>query len=467
MDSIIRIDSTVNNASALTILTSPSNANAVIEIERDVDLTTVTDGTNCDIVLPPHAKLHFINGAFLKCVTLAGNHNDIIAPPVKVIETNAIYGRWKIDVAYPEWFGAVGYLESEFYTADYDPYNTKGFLYNLRFSASSFTDSKDAIQNTFDLRAREVCFRLGYYFISNTVFVKNSNLHVCKGATIFALRQSYTIGDFVVMVESSYENPSQRREIFRMEMMPMIYGGGCIDGNLEAKIGLEINNGYRTVIENMVFKNCKYCGLKTSQDNSTVGNCYARNCLFLNEYHYDEVVGGVNQTFAIVNNRSDSVFTNIETADYKVGVLNIGQGAFFTNLHAWLPFQCSIKMLNGFIDEIISLKVPTTCTSNDFWNDSVVIHSIATDLTLVTCTADTMRKMLVCAVNNLTAKIFDCRGFINPDVVDITSNNNYPPVIIDNCNVTTHITIIGTYFNYGNVTPVIFSTQHDNDTCIG
>ena len=45
-------------------------------------------------------------------------------------------------------------------------------------------------------------------------------------------------------------------------------------------------------------------------------------------------------------------------------------------------------------------------------------------------------------------------------------NNNYP-VIIANPNLSSHITIIGTYFNYGNVTPVIFSTQHSNDTYFG
>lgn len=445
-----------NVGQAINYLTESDYMGMTIVIACDVDLS------NQIVNLAQKVKLRFVGGAVLKCAQLNGNLTSIDAPITRIFDVAAVSGTWIVSVAYPEWFGAVSYMRQELEAV------SDGYLYNLRFSTITFTDSRTAIQQAFDMNVGEVCFSHGFYFISNTVFCHHSNICINKDATIFALRQTASNDEFGVMIEASFVLKDKPREIFILEMLPMIYGGGCIDGNCEAKIGLELEMGFRVIIKDLVFKNCKYCGLQTSQtvphpdpEDETkilyaIGNNYIQDCIFLNEYHYD--ASGDYQTYAIVNTCNDSVFTNIEIVDYKIGVFNVGLGASYTNLHAWLPHGCQISKTAGRITEITSVDY------NNFWPASAVIKSPGNDVTLISCAADTMRKMLICESSIFKAHIYNCRMILNADVVSVAIVNQMPAVVVDNTAVASSVKIIGYYDGYpSGSTPSLFTNTHDGE----
>ncbi len=452
-----------NVGQAINYLTKPAYMGKTIVIACDVDLS------NQNVNLAQKVKLRFVGGAVLKCAQLNGNLTSIDAPITRIFDVAAVSGTWNVSVAYPEWFGAVSYMRQELET------ESNGYLYNLRFSTTTFTDSRTAIQQAFDMNAGEVCFSHGFYFISYTVFCHHSNICINKDATIFALRQTASNDEFGVMIEASYTDRGFPREIFSMEMLPMIYGGGCIDCNCEAKIGLELRLGFRVVIKDIIFKNGKYCGLQTSpveQDNNghdviPAGHCFVHDCLFLNEYHFDENVNY--QTYAIVNTCNDSAFTNIEIVDYKIGVFNVGAGSSFTNLHAWLTKGCIVQkdVETGAITNIISSS-DQNFFNNDFWADSAVIASPGNDITLVSCACDTMRKMLVSSCSPFKAMIFNCRMILNPVVMETATVGIYPPVVVDSSGLPSSVKIIGGYVGYPDncSRPYAFASRHANDIVV-
>lgn len=339
---------------------------ALIEIDADIKLS----GT---WTLPDNCVLRY-SGGTITTTRIVGKNTIIDAPPVALFNVSKVEGTWRVERGFPEWFC-----------------DTPG-----KWS--------DAIEKTLALSPVELCFTKGVYDITRPITSSFSNIYIAHGST---LRASGSLARPIeYMICGDFDG---RHTVPDLEVMPRIYGGGCIDGNGRAKTGVTFYRSRLSLLEGLTIQNTTEYGFKASRNETEAGNCIVRDCLFQN-WLKDPV--SKKKVVAILNNRTDCVYEDIEIVDYQIAVRHDGLNGKYTNVHAWL------------LD-------PT------LWNSSVVFDCLQPDLTLLGCEADTMCSLLRFDRPYFFASIVNCRAYVNESVVDLNAvdsrgNPRYMmPLVID------------------------------------
>lgn len=127
-------------------------ANTTYVVSEDCELTE-------NVALKENTTLIFkggiIKGKYGNAYTLTGLNTCVVAPITQIFDTTVtVNGSWKIDRAYPQWFGAKANLKS--------------------FDDNANMDCTDAINNAIKMKSTgEVFLPRGYYRINKTIQVKN------------------------------------------------------------------------------------------------------------------------------------------------------------------------------------------------------------------------------------------------------------------------------------------------------
>ncbi len=368
---------------------------SLLDIKCDVDMGEVWR-------LKPHCTLRY-SGGKVKAGVIEGDQTVISAPSAHFIQADSVCGSWRVDVAYPEWFGA---------REDHD--------------------CSKAIDLAMGLHASEVRFSKGVYAITRPVVTKGSDIYLAGGATLRAQNEmetniryrgkTYTVH---AMVVGDYRYPGAK-DVYGLHPLPRISGGGCIDGNYRASVGIQLHQGFRTVIRDLTIKNVLSYGLVTSTVPGVSGNCFVENCMFQNTDNYDTDLSSVTvhhpEAVAILNNRNDCVYSNIEIVNFQTAVRHTAPNAVFTNLHAWLrdPF---------------------------YWDNSVVFDCFSPDITLNGCEADTMRKLLKSHNTGFFATVMNCKAYNNTDIVSDKMAARSMPVVVEKYDdADSHVVVTGGSF---------------------
>ena len=347
---------------AKTALTSLQKVepNTLIDVCCDVNSPTFQWNIPADCVIR-------YSGGTLNLRSVNGKNTMIDAPARQLFGSNtAISGSWNVEKAYPEWFGGKG---------------------------DDNTLCDQPISKSFKLSPSEVHFSRGTYLVNSTITTNGPDIYINRGATI-KMRSSR-----VAVIKADYTLASS---IYTMQVMPRIHGGGCIDGNNVATIGIVLRYGRCMLVEDLLIKNITQYGLQAAgSDKDMSGYCHVYKCIFENESSNRDAI-------AINNNRTDCIYDDINIVNFRIAVRHAGAGGKFTNVSAWL-------------------------TDSSLWNGSVVFSCEESDLTLYNCEADTMQKLLKIGrgVNYFFANIINCRAFKNNDIVPDRLARQYPPLIID------------------------------------
>lgn len=359
--------------------------NTVVEFRASVNY----DREKWDV--PKDCLLKFSGGEIV-VNQISGNNTAIEAPLTKVMSTKRVSGSWRVKTAYPEWFGGISDLTAQ----------------------GTATDASDAIEMALSMSPSEICFSKGVYGISRPIVVQKTNICISGGSEIRALNEmegevildgmkyqvkGMVVGDYMVVGE---------KEIFGLSTNKMIYGGGCINGDYKASVGIVLGKCLRTVIKDITIKNVSQYGFKASINGKSAGNCFMQNCVFKNEDSWNNDRSATHHpgAIAIYNNKSDCDYTNIEIVNFQTAVRHEAYNGNFTNLHAWLR-------------------------DSYYWANSTVFDCFYPDITLSGCEADTMRRLLKCHSSGFFANITNCRSYNNTDVVGNKLATQYPPVVVD------------------------------------
>ncbi len=339
---------------------------SVIEIDADIEVAGAW-------LLPDNCVIRF-SGGVVTANRIVGKNTVIDSPAAYMFKVGKMEGTWRVERAFPEWFHG--------------------------------TDNSwsDAVDRALTLNPVEICFTHGIYDITRPIVTTSPNVYIAHGATLRAsqsLRQpiEYMIcGDF-----------SGRHTVAELALMPKIYGGGCIDGNGMAKTGVTFYRSRQSALEGLTIQNTTEYGFKASRDETVAGNCIVSNCVFQN---WLKNPAAKKRVIAILNNRTDCVYEDIEIVDYQIAVRHDGLNGKYTNVHAWL------------LDATL-------------WNSSVVFDCQQPDLTLLGCEADTMCSLIRFDRPYFFASIVNCRAYVNESVVDLNAvdskgNPRYAmPLVID------------------------------------
>lgn len=349
----------IDSNTALTQLQNVKS-NTLVDVCCDVQSSTF------NWIVPNDCVIRY-SGGMLSLRSIQGTNTMIDAPARQLFGNNTnLSGTWNIEKAYPEWFGAKG---------------------------DNNTLCDDAIRKAFKLTPSEVHFSKGIYLINSTIISNGPDIYINRGATIKMKSNR------VPVIKADYQRASS---IYTMKVMPHIHGGGCIDGNNTATIGIVLRYGRSMLVENLVIKNMTVYGLQAAEtDNDTSGYCRVYKCIFENE-------SGNRDVIAINNNRTDCLYEDVNIVNFRIAVRHAGAGGKFTNVSAWL-------------------------TDGNLWNGSVVFLCNESDLTLYNCEADTMQKLIMIGkgVDYFFANVINCRAFKNNDIVSDNLARRYPPLIID------------------------------------
>lgn len=370
----------VRDASSAKVIIEQAPSSSLLDVMCNVDM-------GASWAIKPGCTVR-ASGGIIKARTIIGNGTKVEGGHTQVFQCNTISGTWDVDMAYPEWFGISGKDK------DWSP----------------------AIVKTLAMNPSEIRFTHGVYAISQPVVTTGADVCICKGATLKALDDLSATIDYQgkvytvhSMILGNYKEAGAA-DVYGLETMPKIYGGGCIDGDYKAQVGIQLHLGFRTIIRDLCVKNVLQYGFVASTVPGASGNSFMEDCMFQNTDNYNADLGNITQhhaATAIWNNRSDCVYNNVEIVNFPIAVRHEGLNGNFTNVHAWLrdPF---------------------------YWESSVVFDCYVPDITLNGCEADTMRKLLV----NRTSKYFfanlvNCRAYNNPIVVSEALARRYPPLVVD------------------------------------
>ena len=366
-----------------------------------------------DLTLPSNSVLHFSGGSLTVIGNLVGNHSAILASPVKCLNVLGIDGIWDVDRAYPEWFGAV---------------------------ADGMTDCSGAINMSLMLVPSELHFVSGTYAISQSIVTHLTNIFILSEASINALcdvcgnvkyapdgnTHNPQILTYHSMIIGAYPYPENGEDSFGLRVQPIISGGGCIDANGLAKTAIALIYGYRTHVTDLIIKNFLEYGFVSTIVEGASGSCLVQRCVFLNQL----TSGSVNSTgsclpAAINNNKPDCTFENIEIYGFNTGVVHNAENGVYRNMHIWRE-------------------------SAQSWTDTVAFHCLTPQISLISCSADNIRKFVqiwatVKNSNGFFANIINCRTS-----ADISTNpeGNGEPIII-------YKTISSQYPSLGSSTTII------------
>lgn len=198
-------------------------ANTTYVVSEDCELTGNTElKENITLIF----KGGIIKGQYGNACTLTGLNTCVVAPITQIFDTTVtVNGSWKIDRAYPQWFGAKANLKT--------------------FDDNANMDCTDAINNAIKMKSTgEVFIPRGYYRIDKTIQVKNGivligemGVHQNAGEVI----REEIRGAVLVAGASSL---SQYKDSFLMRI------------NLDNSANLEVENSAPvTIVRNLRFLN--------------------------------------------------------------------------------------------------------------------------------------------------------------------------------------------------------------------
>ena len=248
------------------------------------------------IRLPDHSTIN-LNDGFLSNGTLEGNNSSIIAGIKTIFDKDInIEGTWRVENAYPEWFGAI---------------------------SNTGKDCIPALKKCNGIRASNIILSSGIYNIYSTFRFTNSNIIVKSNASLCAkAKMKYLIfGDFFKL--------SPTHGIYDAASLRAISGGGTLDGNGLAEIGAVMRRGLRSRISNLTIKGVTKAGILTAYDSEEIGNCYISEIVIMNNLSLKNTIG-------IWNNRSDCTFSKIEIINFQIGIRNDAGNGKYVDVHPWL-----------------------------------------------------------------------------------------------------------------------------------
>lgn len=224
---------------------------------------------------------------------------------------------------------------------------------------------------------------------------------------------------------------SADKGVYSLRTNTTIEGGGVIDGNKLAKIGITLRKCHGATIRDLTLMNTTLYGFQAALNSQEAGNSIVNNVKFLNPYHIESAI-------AINNNRNDCTYDNITIVNFKSAVVTYAGNAKFTNVQPWITYS-------------------------PFWKESVAFDCYGAWVMMVGCGADTMRRLIKCHNNYFFASIINCAAFKNDAVVSDELAKQYPPIIIDkNGAKYSQIQMIGGVYWY-NVPYTLFSDVSSSD----
>ncbi len=370
------------------------NSNEAIDQLKNINSGTQVD-VCADISLPsyrwiiPDGCCIRYSGGMLRMAEIVGKDTRISATEDQLFEVNKVSGSWRVNVALPEWFGA---------------------------KADGKFDCSNAIAKTMLLNPSELKFTKGTYLVSQPILTNHSDICISRDATLAAKNElSLQMKDYKGKVVTAQGlivgdySQDDSREVYGLQLQPKIYGGGCIDGCYKASVGILLNKGFRVIVRDLTIKDFNKFGFVAALSKDAAGSSIMQNCTFVNDDGYQNGPSSIRHhpnAVAIRNNRYDCTYEDVMIINYQVGVVHEADNGKFTNIHTWLR--------DGF-----------------YWPNSVVFDCYAPDVTLVTCDADTMRKLVKCHSDYFFANIISSRAYKNPDVVSDELARRYPPLIVD------------------------------------
>ncbi len=377
------------------VIDRPTGAQAVLANVKKGSLVEVA----CNVVLPafvwqlPEDCVIRYAGGCLHMAGIVGNRTQVESPAVRLFQVKKVSGTWNVETALPEWFGAVP-----------------------AFGDAKPADCSAYIDQAILLDAPTLRFSNGNYGISRPVIIHSHDICIARGATLKALGEmnarvkDYQGKDATVhsLIYADFLQ-APKREVYGLQVQPRIYGGGCLDGDYKASVGLLLNKGYRVIVRDLTFRNFNQYGFVAALSRTAAGSSVMQSCTFINDdgyYGSRATIKHHPDAKAILNNRYDCVYEDITTVNYRIAVVHEADNGKFTNVHSWLR--------DGF-----------------YWENSIVFDCYAPDVTLVGCEADTMQKLIMCHKNFFFASVTDCRAYKNPDVVSDELARRYPPLIVD------------------------------------
>lgn len=280
-------------------------------------------------------------------------------------------------------------------------------IVNDMISNSNGRDITEDLQSLIDTHpGRTIYFNDGVYTISSTLNIPTdkekavsfrlSNYAVIKAAEGWKAENA--------MIAIGAGSDSANAEKAANSIM-----GGCIDGAGFAQIGLSIENSSNTFVSNVTLKSFKTSmQIKASADSVNVEGVTVMG-------------GGQDDSVAIVNESSKSVFSTINIANVNTGIKNNGSNNDFRNVFA----KCNKVAANsvGFVDEGAS-NVFGLCTAEDFACGYVIgdgIKSIYESCNAIWTKADTIVQSAFVANGTFNSVLTGCTARF----FDASSENAY------------------------------------------
>lgn len=358
-----------------------------IYVKDDIDLK------GRKFVLPSNGLLVF-QGGTIRNGTLVGNCSDINAGSYTIFKNVVLEGSWNVAQSYPEWMGC---------------------------EANSRLDCSEAINKVVDITSGKVSFTRGCYYITQPIHTYKANVEIDNNDTIRAMSPM----EYMVLLDS-HDNG-----VMTLRTHARIYGGGVLDGNQKAKIGVTLRKCLRAQVSEITICNTLKYGFQAALNSTEAGNSVLSNVVFLNPHSVDDAI-------AINNNRADCTYQNIGIVNYRTAVISSGTNAKFTNVQPWI-------------------------VNSSFWQNSVAFDCYSPYIIMYGCGADTMRKFIKCHSDYFFASVVNCAAFKNDKVVSDALAMKYPPVIIDKNNTKySQIQMVGGVYWY-NIPYKIFSDVSQSD----
>ena len=316
--------------------------------------TVETEGADETVETLEQKKVVRIKKGILSGKKISGENLELVDVPVASIpegaidSIEAIVGKYAtIDMVIGEYvFGRM--LTDEAPAVEEAP----PLLYvivNDMISNSNGRDITEDLQSLIDTHpGRTIYFNDGVYTISSTLNIPTdkekavsfrlSNYAVIKAAEGWKAENA--------MIAIGTNSDPANTETAANSIM-----GGCIDGAGFAQIGLLIENSANTFVSDVSLKNFKTSmQIKASADS-------------VNAEGVTITGGGQDDSVAIVNESSKSVFSTINIANVNTGIKNSGTNNDFRNVFAKCTKIAASSI--GFVDEGGS-NIFELCTAEDF-----------------------------------------------------------------------------------------------------
>ena len=321
---------------------------------------TETDGADEVRETLEQKKVVRIKKGILSGKKISGENLELVDVPVASIPEGAIDSTEAIIGKYAAIDMVIGEYVFDRMLTDEAPVVEKEppLLYvivNDMISNANGRDITEDLQLLIDTHpGRTIYFNDGVYTISSTL-----NIPADKEKAV-----SFRLSNYAVIKAAEGWKPENamiaigaNNDPANVEKAANSIMGGCIDGAGFAQIGLSIENSSNTFVSNLTLMN-----LKTSmQIKSSAESVNAEGITVMG--------GGQDDSIAILNESSKSVFSTINIANVNIGIKNSGSANNFRNVFA----KCAKATASsaGFVDES-GTNVFELCSAEDFASGYVI-----------------------------------------------------------------------------------------------